>query len=260
MFHRILIVAGQEIISGLRDSRSLVSALLYALMGPGVVFMVSLASAGKGQGSGAVLTGMMSVFTLVAAFVGGMSVAMDVVAGERERRSLLPLLLNPISRRELLAGKWLAVSFFCIAGLLINLIGFAAVFTASGSKPRGDAGSLVLMLAAGLIPLSLLASALELAISTVCRATKEAHTYLSLLVFLPMALGIFVVFFPQAAQAWSRVIPLLGQQWQIETWMKGGAVPVAQALMLAMVTGAAITGVLLAAANRLERDDVVYGN
>src|ERR1039458_3641612 len=51
---------------------------------------------------------MMSVFTLVAAFVGGMNVAMDTVAGERERQSLLPLLMNRVRRREIVVGKWRA--------------------------------------------------------------------------------------------------------------------------------------------------------
>ena len=260
MLNRILIIAGQEITSGLRDSRGLVSALLYSLMGPGVVYMVSLATAGKGQGSAAVLTGMMSVFTLVAVFVGGMSVAMDVLAGERERRSLLPLLLNPVSRRELIAGKWLAVSFFCLAGLLINVAGFAVVFAAAGMRVRGHAASLLLTVCAGLAPLALLAAALELALSTICRAVKEAHTYLSLLVFLPMGLGMFMVFFPQAGREWWRVVPVVGQQWQLETWMQGGAIPWFDGVLLAIVTFAITACVLLGTASRLERDDVVYGN
>jgi sodium transport system permease protein len=71
---------------------------MYALMGPAVIFMVSMAVR-MAVGKDAVLIGMMSIFTLVAAFVGGMNVAMDTVAGERERQSLLPLLMNPVRRR-----------------------------------------------------------------------------------------------------------------------------------------------------------------
>ena len=85
----------------------MISALLFSLMGPLVVGLVSLAPGIKGSG-GAVLVGLMSVFTLVAAFSGGMNVAMDTVAGERERRSLLPLLLNAVDRRDVVVGKWLA--------------------------------------------------------------------------------------------------------------------------------------------------------
>src|ERR1039458_2267716 len=76
--------------------------------------MVSMAARVDG-----VLIGMMSVFTLVAAFVGGMNVAMDTVAGERERQSLLPLLMNRVRRREIVLGKWLAgglLSFRSVCG------------------------------------------------------------------------------------------------------------------------------------------------
>jgi sodium transport system permease protein len=257
MFNRILIIAGKEIAEGWRDVRGLSSALVYALMGPAVVGMVSIALRGK-EPSGAVLIGMMSVFTLVAAFVGGTSVAMEVMAGERERRSLLPLLLNPVSRLEVIAGKWLAVSFFSTAGLLVNLAGFALMFSLAGMRTHGDPWSLLLALAGGLLPLALLAGALAVAISTVCRTLKEAHTYLSMLAFLPMGLGLFAVFFPQAGYWW-RLLPVAGQQWQVETWTRGGSIPFTGTLLLALATAAAAAVILWAAAKRLESDDVVYG-
>ena len=40
----------------------------------------------------------MPIFVLLAAFIGGMSIAADVTAGERERGSLESLLLHPVSR------------------------------------------------------------------------------------------------------------------------------------------------------------------
>ena len=174
MLRAALIVAKKEAQDSWRDRRSVIASLMYALMGPAVVFMVSLATRVDG-----VLIGMMSVFTLVSAFVGGMNVAMDTVAGERERHSLLPLLLNPVRRRDIVMGKFLAVSLFSLAGLFVNLLGFALVLHTPHLAPA---------LAAALLPLALLAAALQLLISTVCRATKEAQTYLSMLVFLPMGL------------------------------------------------------------------------
>ena len=130
MLSPTLVVARKEAIDSLRDTRSVISSLMYALMGPAVIFMVSMA-----VHVDAVLIGMMSVFTLVAAFVGGMNVAMDTVAGERERRSLLPLLMNPVRRREIVLGKWLAVGLFSFAGLILNLAGFAIVFASAGMAP-----------------------------------------------------------------------------------------------------------------------------
>ena len=134
-------------------------------MGPLVVGMVSLAV--KGKNSSDVLLGMLSVFALVAAFVGGINVAIDAIAGERERRSLLPLLMNPLLRRDVIFGKWVAISFFAILGLALNLVGFAAVIALPPAR--------IILVALTLGPLALFAAALELLIST-CAATSKKPT------------------------------------------------------------------------------------
>jgi len=255
MLEHILVIARKEVLDSTRDVRSLLSSLLYCLMGPGIVFMISLTMNAKPAGR-SVLIGMMSIFTLVSAFTGGMNVSMDVVAGERERRSLLPLLMNAVARRDVLLGKWLAISFFSMAGLIVTLAGFSFVLAEGTHFP--------LMLASGLIPLALLAAALELGISTACRTVKEAHTYLSMLTFVPMMVGMFLVFHPKAAAGWAHFLPIAGQQWQLERWANGGGmplgIPLVQALVLAVLTAAAAACAVLAAANVMERDDVVYGN
>ena len=202
----------------------MISSLLFALMGPLVVGLVSLAPGIKGS-SGSPLLGLMSVFTLVAAFVGGMNIAMDTVAGERERRSLLPLLLNPVHRRDIVVGKWLAISLFSIVGLTFNLLGFSAVFVASGMHLNAPWPRLWFAMVLGVFPLSLLAASIQFLLSTACRSVKEAQTYLSMIVFLPMGVGMFLVFFPAARRAWFSFLPLVGQQLHLQRLMDGRDVP-----------------------------------
>lgn len=250
MLNQLLAIAAKETISTWRDRRGLVSALMYSLMGPGVVALVSLAVRGKSGDAQPVLIAMMSVFTLVAAFVGGMNIAMDSIAGERERRSLLPLLMHPVTRLDVLLGKWLAVAAFSAAGLALNLLGFALLLRRLPPWP----------VALCLLVLSLLASALQIWISTLCRGTRDATTYLSMLVFLPMGLGMFMIFSPAASQLWWSFVPLAGQQLQLETSMKGGEVHLLPILFLTLNTVALAAVLLLAAANRLEQDSVVYGD
>ena len=48
------------------------------------------------------------LFIMLAAFTGGMQIATDSTAGERERGSLEPLLVNPAPRIAIAGGKWLA--------------------------------------------------------------------------------------------------------------------------------------------------------
>ena len=255
------IIAHKEIIDGLRDIRSLIASLFYALMGPLVVGLVAVATRDAKPGSGAaVLTGMMAIFMMVSAFVGGMNVAMDTVAGERERRSLLPLLLNPIGRSTVMFGKWLAVSFFAAIGLAITGLGFSVVLATLGTQAASIGLRTFLPIAFGLFSLPLLAAAVQLLISTVCRGIKEAQTYLSLIVFLPMGLGMFLVFRPPAALAWYRFVPLLGQQLQLEGAMNGQHVGWIQPIALAYLTIGLAVVFLLVAANRLQRDEIIYGN
>jgi sodium transport system permease protein len=249
MLSHAVIVARKEIRDHLRDTRSLVSSAFYALMGPLVVGMVSIAV--RGEKSSAVLLSMASVFALVATFVGGMNVAMDSIAGERERRSLLPLLMNPILRREVVLGKWLAISCFALAGVALNLLGFAIVVRLSFA--------LLIAVALALIPLALFAAAVELLISTWCRNIKEAHTSLSLVVFLPMGIGMFLVFFPHMATRW-QWLPVAGQQLLIDLLTKGAPVSLLSALALSLITAASAAALLLAAAKLLHRDEFVYGS
>lgn len=245
----MLTVALKELKDALRDTRSLVSSVFYCLMGPAVVWIVSRAV--KGDSANVVLAGMISVFTLVAAFSGGMNVAMDVVAGERERRSLVPLLSNPVPRLEIVLGKWLAVAVFSTAGLLLCLVTFRLVYTPAGS-------SLMLVLLTGMLPLALLAAALEVGLSTLCSSVKEAHTYLSMLVFGPMAIGMFGVFFPARA-ALGALLPVAGQQTQLQRWLGGQAVPLLPSVILGVLTTALAAIVIQGTAARLERDHAVYG-
>jgi sodium transport system permease protein len=244
MLNPILSVAAREMVDGWRDRRALVASALYCLMGPAVVSLVSLAV----RDSRAVLIAMMSVFTMVSAFVGGMNVAMDAIAGERERRSLLPLLMHPVTRCELLLGKWLAVAAFSVAGLALNVAGFMPLL--HRAPPA---------IAVCLIPAALLASAVQVWISTLCRGIKEAQTYLSMLVFVPMGLGMFTVFSPVAGQGWWRFVPVAGQQLQLAAGMQGGQADALTIVLLSLATAIPGGMALVAAAGRLERDDVVYG-
>ncbi len=258
MLNPLLVIARKEILDHSRDRRSVLSAALYALMGPIVVSLVAFRLPRAGPQNNP-LPGLMSVFALVAACTGGMGVAMDTLAGERERRSLLPLLLNPVSRRDAIAGKWLAVTAFSAAGLVLNLAGFGATWRIAGmSAPNGI--PLLLVICVGLVPLTLLASALELLISTNCRTTKEAQTWLSLAVFVPMLLGMAIVFYPHSIPPWWRAVPVAGQQLQLMLSLHSGEVRVAQPLILGGTTIAAAVLVIIAAAKRLQRGDVVYGD
>ncbi|HEY7670697.1 MAG TPA: ABC transporter permease subunit [Gammaproteobacteria bacterium] len=253
-------VAQKELVDHLRDGRALVSTAMYTLMGPLVVGLVVFAMGSAGNGAGArIFPVMASVFALVAAFSGSMSMAIDMIAGERERRSLLPLLMNSVSRAEIVLGKWLAASVFAAGGLLVNLLAFSAVL-AFASAATVDGQLLLLAMIPALVTLVFAAAALQILVSTMCRNLKEANTYLSMLIFAVMALGMWLAFRPQSAADWWFLAPVAGQQVLLQIGFANGELPVLESLVLAATTAASTILALVGAGKLMRRDAVVYGN
>lgn len=251
-----LVVASKEIRDHARDVRALLSSATMALMGPGVVLLVSLSDRAPGEAGARVLLGMLSVFALVASFAGAIDIAMDSTAGERERRSLLPLLLNPVPRSGVIVGKWIAVTTFALAALALNSVGVVAVL--AGAAPAllaSRAEQIIVWIVLGLVPLAALGAAVNLFVAVLCRTTKEAHTALRLVAFLPMLVGMFLVFFPAWTGRTWFVLPLVGQQTLIG--LREPSALVAPGMILALVTLAVAVLPLVAANRVLNRDDIL---
>ena len=254
-----LTIARQELRHHFRDTRSLASNLLYASMGPGVVLLVSFSTAGQSSRRAALLLSMASVFALVTAASGGMNLAMDAMAGERERRSLVPLLLTPVSRLNLVVGKWMAVSALGLTALSLTIAGFLAVVlwrAPVGWIVLAQLGVWVLL---GLIPLALSGAAVDLWLAAHSRTTQEAHGWLSIAVFVPMLAGMLLVFFPGWIGNWWFVAPIIGQQALVTRTLAGEPTSLLQAIVLATVTLAALVPALIATRRALEKDDVLAG-
>jgi len=252
-------VAFKEIRDHQRDRRSLMSAALYSLMGPVVILLVAQSRAAA-EGGAPLLLSMMSVFALVSAFTGGMFLALDATAGERERGSLVPLLLNPVTSLQLVAGKWIAVAAFAVAGLMLNLIGFTMVFEWSGIKAPADANApFVVWIAFGLIPVTLLGAALHVLTGTASRTLKDAQARLSMVALVPMMSGMFLVFFPDTIGRWAFAIPMIGQQAIFGEALRGHAVSLLQAGVLATLTLVATAVLVLTAGRIMSRNEVAAG-
>ena len=81
------------------------------------------------QQRAATIFSFIPMFLILATFSAGMQIATDSTAGERERGSLEPLLLNPVARWQLLAGKWLAAATSAMGGMLGTLLVTTAVMS-----------------------------------------------------------------------------------------------------------------------------------
>jgi sodium transport system permease protein len=225
-------------------------------MGPAVVMLISFSRvANEASTSPDRWLGVMSVFALVAAFTGGMNIAMDATSGERERRSLLPQLVTPASPRDIVFGKWMAASAFALAAVAINMAGLTIVLaTRAPATLYAQAETLVLWAILGLVPLALLGAAIEIMVAMACRTMKQAHTWLSFVVFAPMLAGMYLVFFPMPADRWWIALPVVGQQMAIEGGLRGSPVSLWHLSGLAIATLASLAGPLIGARRALTRE------
>lgn len=253
---RLLTAYGSQI----GAQRLLVRGVNPELVSALVVERVDLATPGKLAAS---LLTMLPLFLLMATFVGGMHVAIDATAGERERGSFEPLLINPVSRWDLVAGKWAATLVFSSAVVGLTLVGFVVMsrFVSLGTLGvelhfgLGEVGGIL----AASLPLALLAGALQMLVATFARSFKEAQTYLSLLLFAPMLPGIALGLVPVQPQAWMMAVPGIAQQLLV-TELIAGESPPALWYLLAVASSALLSAVCLAVTARLfTREAIVFG-
>jgi sodium transport system permease protein len=232
---------------------------------PGVVTPLTIedVDVSTPQSRVALLLNILPYFILFAIFLGGMSIITDTISGERERGSLEPLLINPLSRAEFVLGKMGAALVITILNVLLTLIGFAAVFNLA---PLGESLGIRLSLdplALAVIffivlPIAVLATALQTIIAAFSRTVKEAQSYLGLLPLLPAAPGLLLAFSPLEAELWTMLIPTFGQQLLINQLMRGESVSLLNVLVSVIVTllvGAALSWV---AVRLFGREDVLF--
>jgi sodium transport system permease protein len=162
------------------------------------------------------LLDMIIMFVVLGAFVCSMYIAIEAAAGERERKSLEPLLINPTPRWLLVTGKWLASVAFGVVGIVFTLVCLVVVFQQLELETLGfriilDAKTAVQIFLIAL-PLAPFAGAAQLLIASFTRSFKEAQLYISLSLTLPMLPGMIMSINPIKTEDWMLAVPLLGQQ------------------------------------------------
>ena len=212
---------------------------------------------------GALLLFLIPMFAILSPILGGMAVAIDTTAGERERGSLEPLLANPVRIEDLVVGKWLCawlfaslVGFLTLAGM-VAAASFYAESRLGALMSFGVAELILFMLM--LVPFAAMTSALQMLICTYGRSYREAQTYVSYLTAVVSFVPLIVFFAGMKDAMWELAVPALGQQLVFSRIIRGDplgpadwAVPTGTSLAIG-----AVCVVLLA---RLLRDErIVFG-
>ena len=141
------------------------------------------------SGRSALLLGVLGYFCVLSLLAGGMNLAIDSTAGERERGSLEPLLALPVSRTALMLGKIAATCLFMMLALALNLATFALALpfvplAKFGMTPNFGVGTLGFALLL-FLPFSLLGAAMMTLLASFTKSFKEAQSWVSILLLAP---------------------------------------------------------------------------
>jgi sodium transport system permease protein len=141
------------------------------------------------SGRSGALLGMLSYFFIFALLMGGMYLAIDATAGERERGSLEPLLSLPVTRDQLIYGKIAATCVFMALSLALSLCAFFVALKFMPLQQLGmtpNFGPDVLLFAfLLLLPFILLGAAIMTLVASFTKSYKEAQTWLSIVLLAP---------------------------------------------------------------------------
>ena len=215
------------------------------------------------QQSGALVLFLVAYYGLFASVMGGMAVALDTTAGERERQSLEPLLTTPARPSEIVVGKWLAVCAFDVLVVALTLTGFYLTLAFAPLPPVGvpflfgarEFGRFLIVL----VPMMLMLPAILLYVGSRARAYREAQANVSVLLFVVSLIPLVQLFMQRKEPAWLMFVPVSAQYSLLNTSLRGEA-PALGALALSWLVPIALAAIALGAVSRrLSRESILSG-
>jgi len=215
------------------------------------------------QQSGAFALFFLAYYGLFAAVMGGMAVALDITAGERERQSLEPLLMTPARPAEIVTGKWLAVAIFDAAIVVITLTGYYltlrfAPLPAVGIPFLFSARELAWFLVV-LVPVIALLPAVMLFMGARGRTFKEAQSSVSLVIFVVSIIPVVQLVQQKKDPDWIAWVPISGQFSLMGQVLRGETIPILQLATSFAVPAALTVGILLLVTRMLSRESILAG-
>ncbi|HZO24092.1 MAG TPA: ABC transporter permease [Steroidobacteraceae bacterium] len=206
--------------------------------------------------------GTLSYLVLLTMLMGGMYLAIDATAGERERGSLEPLLTVPVRREHLIYGKMLATCAYMTLSLSLTVTAFAIVLQFAGLERFGMSvnfgAGVALRIVVLCLPLVPLGAALMTIVAAFTRSYREAQTYLGLVLLVPTLPLVFAGVLGLRPSAPLMAIPSLSQHFLITSLLRDESLPASYVALSVGVT-LAIAAVLVTIAGRLYRREALLG-
>ncbi|MFL6617841.1 MAG: ABC transporter permease [Povalibacter sp.] len=213
-------------------------------------------------GRALLILGMLTYFCLMSMLVGGFYLAIDTTAGERERGSLEPLLTLPVTRAQLILGKILATCAFMAVSLLLTLTAFAVALSFVPLEALGMSANfgpkVVLAIFLVMVVFVPLGAGLMTVVASFTRSNREAQTWLSVVLLVPVAPIMFAVMNGTRPSPWLMAIPSLSQHLLATDLIRGDA-PNPLNILISVVSTLIAGALLIALAVRLYRRESILG-
>jgi sodium transport system permease protein len=189
---------------------------------------------------------------------------MDTTAGEKERKSLEPLLIIPVPRGQIMSGKMITTTVFAMASLALTLVSFRIVLPympvgAFGMDLTLGLGTLLKILLV-VSPVAILAAALLTLLASFAKSYREAQSYMGLVILIPMVPSLIFMANPVKAESWMMNIPLFSQNMLIGEIIRDELVPLSWYAM--SISSTLLIGLLLAimAATLYNRPKLIFNS
>jgi sodium transport system permease protein len=158
---------------------------------------------------GNALGGILPYMIIILCFMGAVYPALDMTAGEKERGTMETLLCSPVSRVDIVLGKFLMVLTGSLSAMALSLLSMSVSFFLLGSMFGGRAAAVagaaggdaplpmidpwgIFGVLAMVLPVAVLFSAVIFTVALFAKSFKEAQSYVQPMMFviiLPAIIG-----------------------------------------------------------------------
>ncbi len=215
---------------------------------PLAISQVDLAS--DEQQAGKALASFLPMIILMFIFIGCIYIAIDITAGEKERKTLQTIFTAPVKVSEIIAGKFAAVFTVGILSAFMNILSLMVAMMIQVKFMGGEVGSFAISidpmgwfwLCLIIFLITVFLAALTLAVVLLANSYKEAQSYVSPLMMLIIIPAVMSQMPGMELNSSTAMIPMLNISLAIGAILKGGF----STALVGMVAGMALLYAVIA--------------
>ncbi|MEZ5042245.1 MAG: ABC transporter permease [Saprospiraceae bacterium] len=231
---------------------------------PLAIEQVDLAS--KQQQAGKIMASFLPMIILLFVFVGCVYIAIDITAGEKERKTLQTIFTAPIKTGEIIAGKFAAVFMVGIVSAFMNILSLVVAMMIQVKFMGGEVGNFSLTISPQgwlwmviiIFLTTVFIAALTLSVVLLANSYKEAQSYVSPLMMLIIIPAVLSQMPGMELNSSTALVPMLNISLGIGAVLKGSF----STALVATVASMALIYALLAlffASQTFSNENVVTG-